>query len=44
MSGVRFNVSPIASHMSITPTATVTDPPDANSPTMHSRIMLLCLT
>ena len=39
MSGVRFQVSCVTCHMSLTQTATATDPPPANSPTMHIRMV-----
>ena len=42
LSCVMFHVSPVTCHISLT--ATVTDPPPANSPTMHSRMLLLILT
>ena len=32
-------ISPVTSHLSQTPTAAATDPPPANSPTMHSRLV-----
>ena len=41
MSGVRCHLSPVTFHMSLNPTTTATDPPPANSPTMHSRMLLL---
>ena len=51
VSGVRCHVlcvtccmSPVTCHMSLTQTATATDPPPANSPSMHSRMLLLILT
>ena len=40
VTGVRCQVSPVTCHKSLTPTATAMDPPPANSPTMHSRILL----
>ena len=33
------NLPHVAFHMSLTPTATATDPPPANSPTIHSRMV-----
>ena len=33
------HVSPVTSHLYITPTATVTDPPRAKSPNMHTRLV-----
>ena len=43
VSGVRFCMSPLTCHMSVTPTATATDPTPAKSPSMHSRMFLLIL-
>ena len=40
MSHVTWQMSPVACHLSITPTVTATDPPPAYSPTMHSRLIL----
>ena len=40
VSCVTCRVSPVTFHMSLTPTATATDPPPANSPKMHSRMLL----
>ena len=37
MSSVTCHVLHATYHMSLIPTATVTNPPPANSPTMHSR-------
>ena len=37
-------VSPVTCHISLTSTATATDPPPANSPIMHSRMLLLIVT
>ena len=39
MSGVACCVLRVTCHLSITPTATATDPPHANSPIMHSRLV-----
>ena len=39
MSCVRCHLSPVTCHLSLTPTATSTDPPTAYSPTMHSRLV-----
>ena len=41
MSRVTCHMSPVpvTSHMSLTPTVTATDPPSANYPTMHSRLV-----
>ena len=39
MSNVMCHVSPVTCHMSLRPTATATDPPTANSPTIHSRLV-----
>ena len=39
MSGVACCVLRVTCHLSITPTATATDPPPANSPIMHSRLV-----
>ena len=39
VSGVTRHVSPLTCHLWITPTATATDPPNANSPIMHSRLV-----
>ena len=39
MSHVTCQLSPATGHMSLTPTATATDPPPANSPTMHSSMV-----
>ena len=41
VSGVRCQVSRVTCHMSLTPTDRATDPPPANSPTMHSREILV---
>ena len=41
---VMRQVSGVTCHMSLRPTATATDPPPANSPTMHSRMLLLIMT
>ena len=41
VSGARCQVSHVKCHMSLTPTATATDPPPANSPTRHIRMLLL---
>ena len=38
-SRVTFHISPVTCYLSPTPTATITDPPPANSPTMHSRLV-----
>ena len=38
LSGVMCQVSRVTCHLSLTPTATATDPP-ANSPIMHSRLV-----
>ena len=38
VSGFICRLSSVTCHMSVTPTATATDPPPANSPTMHRRI------
>ena len=38
-SGVRCHVSSVSCHLSLTVTATATDPPPANSPTMQSRLV-----
>ena len=37
-------MSRVTCHMSLTPTAIATVPPPTNSPTMHSRMLLLILT
>ena len=37
LSRVICHQSPVTCHLSLTPTAAATDPPPANSPTMHSR-------
>ena len=39
MSCVPCYVSPVTCHMSPTPRATATDPPPANFPTLHSRLV-----
>ena len=39
VSGVKCHVSTVTCHLSPTPTATSTDPPPANSPIMHSRLV-----
>ena len=39
MSCVKCRVSHVTCHMLLTPTARATDPPHANSPTMHSRMV-----
>ena len=39
VSHVGCHLSPINCHLSLTPSATVTDPPPTNSPTMHSRLV-----
>ena len=44
MSGVRCNMSHILCHKSLKLTATAADQPLANSPSMHSRMLLLFLT
>ena len=44
VSGVACRVSLVIYHMSLTPTATVTDPPHANSPNIHSMMPLQLLT
>ena len=36
---VTYHLSLFAGHMLLTPTATDMDPPPANSPTMHSRVV-----
>ena len=36
-SGVRCHISHVTCHFSLTPTATVTDPLPANTPTIHSQ-------
>ena len=36
---VTCHQSPFTCHLSLTPTATATNPPSANSPTMHSRLV-----
>ena len=33
------HMSDVTCHLLLTPTATATDPPPANSPTMHSRLV-----
>ena len=42
--GVRFHVSCVGYQMSQTLIATAADPPPADSPTMHSRMLLLIVT
>ena len=44
MFGALCRVSPVTSHISLTPTATARDLPPANSPSMHSRMLRLILT
>ena len=44
MSGVMCRVSRVTCCMSLTPTATATDPTSANSPSLHSRMLLLIFT
>ena len=39
LSFVTCHLSPVTIHLSLTPTPTPTDPPPANSPTMHSRVV-----
>ena len=39
VSNVMCYVSDVNCHMSLTPTATATNPPPANSPIMHSRLV-----
>ena len=39
VSCVMLLVSHVTCHLSLTPTATATDPPPANSPIMHSRLV-----
>ena len=39
MSGVACHMSPVNYHLSLTPTATATDPPPDNSHIMHSRLV-----
>ena len=39
MSCVTCRVSQVTCHLSLTPTATATDPPPANSPIMHNRLV-----
>ena len=39
MSPVICCMSPVTCHLSLTPTVTAIDPPLANSPTMHSRLV-----
>ena len=41
VSGIRCHVSGVTCNMSLTPTAIAADPPPTNSPTMHSRMLLL---
>ena len=41
VSCVTCLMSPVICRMSVTPTATAMDPPTANSPSMHSRMLLL---
>ena len=36
---VVCHMSPVSCHLSLTPTVTATDPPPANSPTMHSSLV-----
>ena len=36
---VTCHMSRVTCHLSLRPTATATDPPSANSPTMHSRLV-----
>ena len=36
---VTCRMSPVTCQMSLTPTATARDPPPANSPTMHNRMV-----
>ena len=43
LSGVKCHVSHVKCHMSLTPTATTTDRPTANSLSMRSRMLLLIL-
>ena len=43
VSGVKCNLSPVTCHMSLTSTATATDPPPDYSLTIHSRTLLLTL-
>ena len=44
VSGVTFQWLGVTCHMSLTPTATATIPPDVESPTMHGMMMLLIMT
>ena len=39
VSQVLCHMLRVTCHFSLTPTATATDPPAANSPTMHSRLV-----
>ena len=41
LSHAMFHMSYVTYHVSITPTATATDPPLANSPTMHNAYIVV---
>ena len=44
VSDITCRMSPVTYNMPLTPTVTTMDPPPANCPTMHSRMMLLILS